>query len=741
MKSVPTILSILLSFGAVAAEMPDSTVRKPHELKAIEVLGVKRAPDGANSAEAVTRISGADVRRLGVGAIKDVSTMAPNLYMPSYGSRMTSSIYVRGLGSRMDQPVVGLSVDNIPFLNKDAYDFDIADIESIEILRGAQTVLNGRNTMGGQINVRTLSPLTAKGVRASVRYGSHNSARVSAAYYGKLSPEVGMSLAAQYGHTDGFFRNGYDGKRLDHENSGSLRWKTAWRPSAALSVTNVATLGMNRQGGWPYAAVDGGAIAYNDTCAYRRTAFADGVTVAWAGQRVVVTSLTSVQFMDDRMDLDQDFTTDPYFTLTQARREWTVTQDLFTRGTRGRYSWLGGVFAFYRTTRMEAPVTFKDTGISQLIEFYRNKYNPEYPIEWDSRRFTLGSNFRPSAVSAALYHESTWRTGFWRFEAGMRLDIERTSLSYRSFCDTGYKTWHLLPDGSRELYSHTPVDIDDSDRLHRTFVEFIPKITVAYERPGITAYFNFSKGYKAGGYNTQMFSDVLQQRIMNIMGMSSQYTLDQIVGYEPERSFNYELGADWQPLSSLRVDGVAFFIDCRNQQLTAFPPGNTTGRIMTNAGRTRSFGAELTARWTPTDEFSTRMSYGFTNATFRKYRDGNNSYRGRRLPYAPENTFFAEATWQPAALLFAGVQPSLTGSVNGAGRIYWDEANTLSQPFYCLVGASMAFTAPKWSVRLWAENLTGTRYDTFYFKSIGHAFTQRGLPARFGVTFRVAISD
>ena len=85
-----------------------------------------------------------------------------------------------------------------------------------------------------------------------------------------------------------------------------------------------------------------------------------------------------------------------------------------------------------------------------------------------------------------------------------------------------------------------------------------------------------------------MFSDVLQQRIMSEMGMSALYTLEEIVGYEPERSFNYELGFHSKPMDGLQVDGTFFLIDCRNQQLTIFPPGTTTGRIMTNAGRTRT---------------------------------------------------------------------------------------------------------------------------------------------------------
>ncbi|MDE6120561.1 MAG: TonB-dependent receptor plug domain-containing protein, partial [Muribaculaceae bacterium] len=186
---------LLPAAQAQSENMPDTALRA-HRLAPLEVLGVKQTPDGVSSAEAVTRISGAEARRLGIDAVKGVSNVAPNVYMPDYGSRMTSSIYVRGLGARIDQPVMGLTVDNIPYLNKDNYDFDIADIESIEVLRGAQSVLNGRNTMGGQINVRTLSPLNASGWRASLTYANANSPALAASYYARLSERLGMSLTA-----------------------------------------------------------------------------------------------------------------------------------------------------------------------------------------------------------------------------------------------------------------------------------------------------------------------------------------------------------------------------------------------------------------------------------------------------------------------------------------------------------------------------------------------------------------
>ncbi len=740
-KLVLALLCACPVLMANAAEAAADSARREHTLRPLEVMGLKLNPRGAAAVEAVTEISGAEARRLGIDAAKGVSMVAPNFYMPDYGSRMTSSIYVRGLGARIDQPVVGLTVDNIPYLNKDSYDFDLADIEHIEVLRGAQAVLNGRNTMGGQINIRTLSPLRAKGLRLAAEYGSGNTVAASAAYYGRPGENLGLSLAAQYRHTDGFFRNAYTGERLDTENSGSLRWKTAWQPAPRLSLSNTAVLGITRQGGYPYASLTTGEIAYNDTCSYRRTNFADGLTVAWAGKRVVVTSVTSVQYLDDCMRLDQDFLAADYFTLTQDRREWTFTEDLFTRGARGAYSWLGGAFGFYKSTSMSAPVNFKDTGIAKLIEQHRNEMNPQYPIRWDSRNFTLGSDFSLANGGFALYHESTYTAGAWNFEAGLRLDIERTSLSYNSHTSTGYTTMEVLPDGSEIPYAHRDIEIADGGELAHTYIEVLPKFTVSYESGRLKPYFTFSKGYKAGGYNTQMFSDVLQQRLMAEMGMSALYKLEDIVAYEPERSFNYELGLHSRllPEANLSLDAALFYIDCRNQQLTTFPAGTTTGRIMTNAGRTRSFGAELTADWQATADLGVNVSYGYTNATFRRYNDGRADYRGKQVPYAPSHTLFGELHYRATPLTFKGITPSVTATARCAGKIYWNEANTASQPFYCLPGLSLAFEASAWTLRLWVTNLTDTRYDTFYFLSMGNEFVQHGAPRRFGLSLRVRL--
>lgn len=144
----------------------------------------------------------------------------PNFYIPEYGSRITSSIYVRGMGARIDQPVVGLVVDNVPVLNKDNYDFDIADIESLQMLRGPQSTMYGRNTMGGVVSIRTLSPLSFQGCRLLLEYGKANTTKASVSHYSRPSRSFGVGGNVSVYHTDGFFRNLNNGKTCDKETSG-----------------------------------------------------------------------------------------------------------------------------------------------------------------------------------------------------------------------------------------------------------------------------------------------------------------------------------------------------------------------------------------------------------------------------------------------------------------------------------------------------------------------------------------
>lgn len=728
---------VVLNVAALANARSLPTDSSGVVLRDVEVVSVKRTLN--TPLEPVTSISSATVRELDIKAVNDIGVIAPNFYMPQYGSRMTSSIYVRGMGTRIDQPVVGLNVDNVPYLNKDNFDFDMFDIDKVEIIRGSVGVLTGRNSIGGQINVSTLSPWKFNGVRAMAQYGNGNTVSAGAGWYGKLGRRVATSVTAYYNHTDGFFRNEYNNHKVGRENTGNFRWKLSWHPDSRWSLMNVAGFGLCGDNGYPYASAETGKIAYNDSTFYKRLSFNDGLTVTYTGKRIIATSVTSFQYIDDDMTLDQDFLPEDYFTLQQKRKDFTFTQDLYTKGIRDHYSWLFGLFGFYKKSDMHAPVNFKNTGLERLIEDNVNgMIPPGMHLAFDERNLLLDSNFDIFNGGFALYHQSAVRFGGFTAQIGLRWDIERVSLHYSSDADAAMTMYRQLPTGVMMPLATQELAVHDHGRLHRTFNQILPQAAIGYENGCWQVSARVAKGYKAGGYNTQMFSDILQQQLMEQAGVEASYDTEAMLTYKPEKAWTYEItGRFADPGRRIDVEAVLFLMKIRDQQLTVFPNGNTTGRAMTNAGRTRSMGVEITARYSPVEQLSLSAAYGFTNAVFTKYNNGHTDMKGNHLPFAPAHTLFANASYAfPQVWKF---RPVLSVHTRCAGKIYWDDTNEHSQKFYAVPGASLAFEHAKGSLTLWTENFTDTRYNTFYFESIGHAFVQRANPVTYGVTVRMAL--
>jgi outer membrane receptor protein involved in Fe transport len=738
-KMILMITSCLLALAGAATE-PPTTVGDTLSLGEVTVTAIKQSADLRTQATALTVIGQHEAERNQVLSVKTAADLVPNLFIPDYGSRMTSTVYVRGIGTRIDQPAVGLTIDNVPVMTKENYDFDLMDAARFEMLRGPQNTLYGRNTLGGLMNIYTLSPLNYQGTRAVVEGATHGTWRAGLSHYMLLKEDLGLSLSAQYNSTEGEFTNRHNGRRCDWERQFSGRAKVEWRNHDGWYLSNVASVSVSRQGGYPYEWVETGHIAYNDTCFYRRTSVTDGLTVRKAFDRFTLSSITSYQYLDDNMTLDQDFTVRDYFTLTQARSEHAVTQDFIARSHEkaSGYNWLMGASGFFRRYRMDAPVTFYDYGIAQLIEKHANDAIPEYPIAWDTRSFLLGSHFISPSWGAALYHESTYHWGQWTLQAGLRLDYEHAHLNYHSETHTGYS---ILVGATGEVFAHELINIDDHGTLNKDFLDLLPNVSLTWHPwagKNHTIYLAASRGSKAGGFNTQMFSDVLQQRLMKMMGIGMQYDVDKMVGYKPEKAWNYELGGHFECWDGrVQSDMDVFFMDCRDRQLTVFPPGTTTGRMMTNAGKTYSWGAEFAMSVTPTELTHMNLSYGFTHATFKDYNDGKVDHSGKRVPYAPMHTLFAEVDHSFKISNDMNKMLTLAANVRATGDIYWDEANTLHQPFYALLGASVTWKQQHYSLQLWGRNLTGTQYKTFYFVSIQHHFLQRGHGRQLGATLRL----
>lgn len=704
------------------------------------VASIKMPGNDEKGAYSATTIGRAALENRHVYSVKELTSSVPNFYQPDYGSRMTSSIYVRGFGSRIDQPVVGMNIDELPVLNKNNYDFDLFDIDRVQVVRGAQGALYGRNTSGGAINVYTLSPMHFQGKRLTLEYGSENSLRLKASHYAAPSDRFGWSASVYYSHSDGFFMNRERGEKCDGGDNVAMRLRAQWLPSDGWSLDNTFTLGYTDEGGWAYRQYSGGVlapVAYNEPCSYRRFNVSDGFVAKRFFDSFTLSSTTGLQFMRDRMRIDNDFLPLEYFSMGQYQSECSVTQELVVRSKdNGAFSWMGGLYGFYKHLDMQAPVTFKQYGIDNLILKNANDYwyhllPGDRELSFRDSNFTIYDDFVIPTYGAAAFLQLGYKWKGFELSAGLRLDYERSRMDYDSRALVYYKTY-------RNVSDYAPLAVEFTGDNSVDALELLPSFSLSYREGWGSVYASARKGFKAGGFNTQLFSDILQSKMTYALIGRDYETDASSTVYRPETNWTYELGAHISPLSSgaLKLSAALFYIDCHNQQLTVFPKGMSTGRMMSNAGESFSYGVEASVAYRVGD-VTLEASYGRTHAEFKEFESGNDDYSGKIIPYAPRETMSANIEYRlPVSKEFANFL-LLNVGWSGVGRIYWNEENSLSQAFYGLLSASLTWEKGAFGASLWGKNLLDEQYNTFYFRSIGNDFFAQGKPLQFGVSLHI----
>lgn len=685
------------------------------------------------------------IEERGIASPKNLSAVVPGLNIPDYGTSMTSTIYVRGLGSRMDNPVIGLYVDDVPIIDKNCYDFSFTDIRRIDFLHGPQGTLYGRNSMLGVLSVETLSPTAYQGTRGTIEYGSAST--LSA----KLSTYKGrFGFAAAYGHTDGFFINEYDGSNCGLSDSFSARARFVGGVGKA-SLDNILTVSYIDQTGYPYRKLMAGELLpvdYNDKSGYRRFFLMDGFRLKTEWRNWKISSVTSFQTLFDSMDMDQDFTPKSMFTLNQIQEQVAFTQEFIFKPKTHTVWWdsQSGLFAMVKLNKMSAPVRFLKDGIKSLILDNANSGIPQElgRLNIQEENFLIYSDFDIALGNVAAYHESYFNTGRWTFTAGLRLDFEASRMRYDSGSDI-----HFIVSPAMSEYIPFSTKVDGTETVR--YAQLQPKLSVSYDATSermrskglnMSLLASVSEGYRSGGFNTQIFSDVLQRKMMLGMMESLGVHLDgkgdlstDGLTYKPEICLNYEIGGKFRMRSAghiLESFFTAYRVDCRNQRMTVFPYGNGTGRMMANAGRSRSLGVEAEASWM-WKGLSVSFAGSLMDARFVDYDDGRNDWSGNRIPYSPESTLYLRCGYKFLTRGRFLRSVSLNADINRSGRIYWNEAGDISQSPYSLIGADVRLTTSKAELWLRGQNLTGTEYSVFYFKSVGNSFFQAGKPRRFTV--------
>ncbi len=682
-------LILFISYSlSLSAEEPDSLLSRLVMLDEVVVQSFKHDKHFRMAPLAASTVNGSAIRNRNITGIKGLSSYIPNLFIPDYGSKLTSPVYIRGIGSRINAPSVGLYVDGIPYFEKSAFDFDFNEIDHIEILRGPQGTLYGRNTMGGIINVYNRSALKYKGTNLYGSFGNYNNVKGAFSHYGKLSGTLGYAISGNYTHAGGYFDNVYNGKKADKLKEGSGRIRLEWATRQDLRMQLVSSLDYTDQGGYPYALTDSithrpGRVNYNDYSSYKRTLSTTGLTVHYTTGSFSLNSQSSFQYLSDKQGLDQDFSTENLYFAIQNQQQHMVSQEFSIKSAgENRYKWLFGVFGFWQGINNEV-----------ILQYKANEY--------ETRKL-----YNTPTYGAALYHQSTIEDVLLEnlsLTLGMRYDYEKA--------DTDYKA-----------YKNTANDRAETDRFTSKldFNQFTPKIAIQYSIPSRgMIYATVSKGYKTGGFNTS-------------------FEKEEDRSFKPEYSWNYEAGTKWEFLENrIKAELSLFYIDWKNQQIyQPLPSGR--GSMLKNAGRSESKGIEIGLQGNLFNGFMLQANYGYTHATFKAYKRSETlDYAGNYLPIVPSQTISASADYMIPSLFRWIDRFSLNIGFVGTGKLYWNENNKVSQPFYAQLNGKISATKEIVTISLWAKNMTNTKYTAFYFESMGEGFAQKGRPFTFGTDIAV----
>lgn len=731
-----------------------------------------------------TSFSQGDMRNNSVTSVKSLSGLVPNLFIPDYGSKLTTSVYVRGIGSRINTPAVGLYVDNIPFIDKSAFDFNYSDIERIDVLRGPQGTLYGRNTMGGLIRVFTKSPFTYQGTDLSLGAATYNNYKASVNHYHRISEKFAFSAGAFYEHEGGFFENvARNNEKIDKGDEVGGRMRAIWLPKDNLKLDFTVNYEYSNQGGYPYQLTnisendiyyqdlkgDLGKVAYNNECGYMRHLLNGGLNIEHQAENFILSSVTGFQYLKDEMNLDQDFTRKNVYTMSQRQNSKTISEEIVLKSKPGRrWQWTTGVSGFYQWLDTEGPVTFHEDGISSLMEdnvngiFKKIKEEkpmmPDMSLDITDNNILIGGNFKSPMLSTGIYHQSTINDIIFEglsFTAGLRMEYERYWLDYNSNANINFDfKISVMPMPFKDLKSSPNVN----GNISHDYIQLLPKFALQYDfNKNNNIYASVTKGYRSGGYNIQMFSEIVQGEMINGMiaaldekshGMVSQMGGDKIPHYEfdiqettmykPEYSWNYEIGSHMTMLDGrLQADIAAFYMDTHDQQISRFAASGL-GRITVNAGKSRSIGGELALKAQITDAFSLNGNYGYTHATFTDYVVSDEvNYNGNYVPFVPKHTFTVGGQYIFRMKSGAWLDNIIVNAnYKGAGRIYWTERNNAYQDLYGTLNGRISLNKGNGQIGIWINNALNTDYQAFYFESMNRGFAQMGRPMQIGVDLR-----
>ncbi|WP_255469447.1 TonB-dependent receptor [Butyricimonas hominis] len=700
-----TICGSLSAQRSQVMQSDDTTFSAIKQLQEVTITAEKRELSISEIPVALSVISGKNLLNENTPDLRNLSGMIPNFYMQEGGLKLSTPLYVRGIGTVSGTPPVGLYVDGVPVFDKNAFIFDLYDIKQIEVLRGPQTTLYGRNSIIGLINIRTNPPASKLTLQAKAGVSSYNSQNYMVTANLPVRNVVYNKLSFSYNRTDGYFKNDFTGGKTNKSDSYNLRYQGQLYTNDTWQVALGINYNHSFDDGYAYHAIDSlkvhrYRVNYDADASYKRDLASAHVNARKTFDRTTLSWITSYSWTKDKQELDADFTFHDVFRNGKKSKQNLVTQEINYQSTESeKLDWTVGTFGFYKNLTNDYLATF---GTERHLLL---------PLDLDK---TLYYN-NTSTWGIAGYGQVTLKNllpGVF-VTVGLRYDYEKASLDYKD---------SLLFHKANSFSGFHDWEEDNS------YSAWLPKFSVLKKWNGqLSAYASIAKGYKAGGYNI-IANDMTSQVVK--------------LEYDKETLWNYEIGTKYFSQNGrFNVNAAIFYIDWKDQQIFVM---EMMGPIIKNAGDARSFGAEMDLTWECMPHLTYFLSSGYSNSEY--YHHLTKAYEGNKIVMAPEFTLNTGFSYQKKVKTPLFQSFMATTSVTGFGKQYFDEANTLKQNPYFLWNMNFGVSGKYIDFHVWGKNILNKAFFCYMFNSpVGKNLPeylnsgQSGAPSRFGASITIKI--
>ena len=679
------------------------------QLGAVTVTAEKKEELLQNIPLSITSISSKQTEEYRLWNTKDLTAIVPNLYAGNSGDER-NVISIRGITTTSYDPAIATYVDGVNQFSLDTYIPQLNDIERIEILRGPQGTLYGRNSMGGVINIITKQPANNTNGFVELTFGNYNQQRYSAAIRTPLvKNKLFFGASGVFNKRDGYYFNEYNNTSFDKQHQLSANGYLKYLPGNNWSVMLNFKIQNNKNDG-AFPLVNGMEEAFKHPYKLNQNAVGQmtdntkntSLSIYHLGTNVDFTSQTAWQNNHRYYEppIDGDFS--PLDIVTVANNygsDWNnvkvFTQEFKFNSSAKKsslFNWTAGVYFFHQYNPNKQATQFgADAAIYGAT--------PNTAVI----NTTKGKN-----TGFALYGQADYMlTKKLSVVAGVRYDYENKYLNVEG----EYKT------ETGDIFVTRP---DTSSAVN--FDAFSPKLGLKYAVASNSNLFaNYSRGFRTGGL-TQLSVDPSQPPLHP---------------YEPEYSNNFEVGIKNNFLDyRLILNVTAFYTHVNNAQVpTLILPDAIT--VTKNTGELNSKGAELELFYKPIKGLEVDYSFGYTNAKYASLKLSSNGEAidlgGKKQIFTPDVTSMLTAQYNYLVGVKHQVKMFVRAEWLYLGERYFDLSNTIKQSPYSLLNTSIGASKKNIELYFWMRNIGDVKYIEYAYD---FGAVHLGSPMTWGITLR-----